>query len=258
MALSVNGQIVSQELVEAEVAALTLQLVAAGGQTPQSAAKLANQWALDNVIERVLLRQAAARLPSDGSLEEDENGQLQRLFDKLHAEVLPPKRREVVDFYKKHRGRFRSPANLHASHIVKNVDDQHAESDALAAIQAAEAELFRGEPFAQVADRFSDCAGSGGDLDWFARGEMVEEFETVLANLKPGQVSPIFRSPFGFHIATLHARKPEAIRPLSEVFSQVENDLLAEKRQTVLNEFLDRLRAESIIERSAAETGSPA
>jgi parvulin-like peptidyl-prolyl isomerase len=258
MALLVNGQIVNQELIEAEVAALTLQLASADGQTPESAAKLANEWALDNVIERALLRQAAARVDPDDSAQDGENGQLQRLFDKLHAEVDPPKREEVVDFYNKHAGHFRSPVSFHASHIVKNVDERLAEAEAFAAIRAAEAELSRGEPFAQVADRFSDCPGSGGDLGWFARGEMVEEFETALANLKPGQVSRIFRSPFGFHIAMLHARKPEAIRPLSEVFSHIEKDLLAKKQQSAVNEFLDGLRARSTIERSAAETGPPA
>jgi parvulin-like peptidyl-prolyl isomerase len=174
--------------------------------------------------------------------------QASQSLETLTAQVPPPTRGEVLDFYNTHRARFRSPRSFHASHIVKNVDEQHSEADALSSIESAQAELSRGAAFEEVADRFSDCPGNGGDLGWFNSGEMVEEFEAVVSTLKPGQVSPIFRSPFGFHIAKLHARRSEGTIPLSEVYTRIESELLDEKRQTAVNQLLDRLRAAATIE----------
>lgn len=251
MVLVVNGQIIGQEILDAEAAAVTFQLAASNQCPGGSIADLAREWAIDNVIERVLLQQAAVRLLSDDQAQGNEDGKIQRLLDTVTTAVPLPKRREVVDFYNQNRSRFRSPETFRASHIVKNVDENHSAADALAAIHTAAGELSRGEPFAQVADRYSDCPGSGGELDWFPRGEMVEEFESVITSLKPGQVSQIFRSQFGFHIAMLHGRKPSAVRPLSEVFAQIENDLLTERRQAAIHQLLDRLRSKATIETRA-------
>jgi peptidyl-prolyl cis-trans isomerase C len=66
--------------------------------------------------------------------------------------------------------RFPRPEIVNAAHIVKHVDELHWEADARAGTEAALAALERGEPFAAVADRYSDCKGNGGDLGSFERG----------------------------------------------------------------------------------------
>jgi parvulin-like peptidyl-prolyl isomerase len=65
-------------------------------------------------------------------------------------------------------------------------------------------------------------------------------------------VSEIFRSPFGFHIATLFERRPAGLRSLEEVREQIEETLLAGKRQRALEQFLDRLRARADIQPAKA------
>ena len=94
---------------------------------------------------------------------------------------------------------------------VNEVEKQKA-IDQLAAVRQA---LLDGGDFAELATKYSQDFGSariGGDLGWTKRGKFVPEFEAEAYNLDPGQVSPIFESPFGYHILELVARRGNSIK----------------------------------------------
>ncbi len=94
----------------------------------------------------------------------------------------------------------------------------------------------------------ADCPGRGGDLGFFPRGQMVEEFEEVVFVMQPGEVSPIFRSPFGFHIAKLYERVPAGTRDLQDVKAQISQTLHEQKRQRAIEQFLDKLMNSAKVE----------
>ena len=274
MGLLINGELVEDSVVRQEAAALRPQYEAVmqGGDPVQLEMQL-REWSRENVIERVLLRQEALRdtapIPenlmdeamkqirsqtagqagcaSDSELREqiEMRIRMEVLIEKIASKVPPPKNKEIGDYYKKNKDQFWTPELVRAAHIVKNVDENTDEAAAREAIEQAAAELRAGADFGEIADKFSDCAGSGGDLGWFPQGQMVEEFDAVVFALQPGEVSPIFRTPLGFHIAKLVARKAAGVRGLPEVRAEIEQALLQQKREKAMEDFVDALRAKA-------------
>jgi parvulin-like peptidyl-prolyl isomerase len=92
---------------------------------------------------------------------------------------------------------------------------QHPELDVKQSRSKAEDVLKRaraGEDFAKLAKEFSTDPGSkekGGDLGWFGHGQMVPEFEQAAFALKPGEISELVQTKFGYHIIKVEDRKTE-------------------------------------------------
>jgi peptidyl-prolyl cis-trans isomerase SurA len=104
-----------------------------------------------------------------------------------------------------------------------------AQADSLLAL------LRHGADFATLARRHSDDPGSreqGGDLNWFRRGMMVRAFEDVAFRLRPGQISDVVETPFGYHIIQVERVQPAEIkaRHILIVAAIADSELLAAHR----------------------------
>jgi len=255
MPILVNGERVDDALIRREAQIIRSHLQEAYlGEDALALDLRAWEWARENVIEKVLLRQAAMADPESDSAvlpqQEEVAQRVARLVAKLTAKVPAPKKKDVTDYYRKHRDSFYAPEMIHAGHIVKNVDERTDEASALQAIQAIQQELLNGSPFEEVADQRSDCPGNGGDLGFFPRGQMVQEFDDVVFSMKAGEVSPIFRSAFGFHIAKVYERRAEGVRDLNEVRGRIEELLTRRDREECVEQFVDVLRAKADIRKA--------
>ena len=100
------------------------------------------------------------------------------------------------------------PGNIRASHILishsgaPRTGATRSKAEAKALAEDMQAKLEAGESFEELAKAYSDCPSSqkGGDLGFFPRGQMVPPFEEAAFGLKPGEVSDIVETPFGYHI----------------------------------------------------------
>ena len=107
------------------------------------------------------------------------------------------------------------PERYEISEIVIQPTISEAERDRVRTELAALRErVIKGEKFSMLATLYSQDPGSatkGGELGFFSRGDMVGEFEAAAFALKPGEVSPIIETQFGFHIIQLIERRGNSI-----------------------------------------------
>lgn len=149
----------------------------------------------------------------------------ERLIQKLRAEgKLPPapvSEAEVQRFFEENKGQVpRLPATVTFRQIVVSVrPSERAREAARAKAESLLVELRRGGDFEQIAKRESMDPASretGGDLGWRRRGGgsegLVPEFEYVIFRLGPGQLSPVFETAFGFHIARVDRVQPAEVK----------------------------------------------
>ena len=107
------------------------------------------------------------------------------------------------------------PERYEISEIVIQPVVSEAERDRVRTELAALRErVIKGEKFSMLATLYSQDPGTaskGGELGFFSRGYMVGEFEAAAFALKPGEVSPIIETQFGFHIIQLIERRGNTI-----------------------------------------------
>lgn len=91
-------------------------------------------------------------------------------------------------------------------------------------------------------------ADVGGDLGWFAQGEMPKVFDVCFL-LEPGQVSTdVIASDYGFHIFQVIDKRPERTEPLAAVRDQIAEDLLRERQSAEVENILAGLRKETKVD----------
>ena len=259
-----NNEPLDDEVLREEIRSLRVRLAQAmPHESPSVVEARAKEWARENVIERMLLRQAALAdvepLPPEviekaaGNADTELQFRVERLAIRHAGRIAPPRNKDIVEYYRRNRGNMTIPESVRAAHILKKIDQTTSEEAALEATRAVEQRLQAGDAFETVADELSDDSpGNGGDLGWFPRGQMVPEFEAVVFALKPGEISPVFRTPFGFHIAKVYAHSEERLATFEEARPQIERHLLSEKHQKALERLCDHLRARAVIEEVTA------
>ena len=136
------------------------------------------------------------------------------------------------NIYKAKPERFKTPEQVQVRHILIAGTEGASRAQAEKTLE----ELKGGADFATLAQERSADQGSaakGGDLGLFAKGRMVPEFdEAAFALKKPGELSGVVESKFGFHVLKLEARKPAGMRP----FEEVREELIKEVRSNLQQE----------------------
>ena len=137
---------------------------------------------------------------------------------------LSPTKEEKDAFYRENKDAFENAETIRVRHILVKTKEEAEKIQKL---------LADGEDFEKLARENSICptAAEGGDLGYFKRGDMVEEFDKAAFELKePGDISPIVQTRFGFHLIELIDKDH-----LMEKF-------ITEKRDDLINRYLEDMK----------------
>jgi peptidyl-prolyl cis-trans isomerase D len=156
---------------------------------------------------------------------------------------------ELQAYYEQSKESYRTGESVRASHILiplaPDADPQTVETARVRASTLVE-EIRNGADFAERARQVSADPGSaaqGGDVGFFARGEMVPEFEEAAFGLSIGQVSEPVRTQYGFHILKVTEKRDAGYKPLDEVRSDVITKLTDRKVEEVARDSVAAARA---------------
>ncbi|HFE39465.1 MAG TPA: hypothetical protein ENK06_13805, partial [Gammaproteobacteria bacterium] len=173
--------------------------------------------------------------------------QVQLEYVELQEEDLLPSveidEAELKEYYDEQKDRFVTPEQRKAKHILIEFGD-----DPDAAKEKAQ-EIYNkatkeGSDFEALAKEYSDDLGSaseGGDLGFFGRGIMDENFENTAFSMNVGDISKPVRSAFGYHIIKLEEIKPSSGKPFPEVKVDIEAELRKKKAEKLYFEKVEQL-----------------
>jgi peptidyl-prolyl cis-trans isomerase C len=153
--------------------------------------------------------------------------------------------KEMEQYYEINKDKFSVPVQIHARHIlIKAASSATDEEKKKAKAKAEEIleKLKKGGDFAKLAEEYSEdpSKAKGGDLGYFARNKMVKTFEDAAFALKPGEISGIVETPFGYHIIKIEDVKEARIKPFAEVKNKLAEQLTNEIKKGRGSAFLDK------------------
>jgi peptidyl-prolyl cis-trans isomerase C len=161
---------------------------------------------------------------------------------------------EIRAFYDNNPETFKQPERVKASHILIKVDpkaDSAQKAEAKKKIDMVQAKLQKGEDFGALAKKYSEgpSAPKGGDLGYFSRGQMVKPFEDAAFGMKPGEVSGMVETRFGYHLIKVTDKTPEGTIPFADVKEKLGEFLKQRKIQEEIQVYVKNLEETAKIEK---------
>jgi peptidyl-prolyl cis-trans isomerase D len=168
---------------------------------------------------------------------------------------------EIRQSYEENKEKYQRDAEVKARHILFSVKED-APPEEVEKVKAEARKVLdqakKGADFAELAKKHSKDPGSaanGGDLGFFAADRMEPAFSEKAFSLKPGEISDLVQTPYGFHIIKVEETRPERTSPLEEVRGEIELSLKRERAQDLAfakaREFADQAFAQKDIAKAA-------
>ena len=116
-------------------------------------------------------------------------------------------------------------------------------------------ELKGGADFSTLAEEHSTgpSGPSGGQLDWFSEGMMVEPFQVAVAEMEADSISDPVQTDFGWHVIKLEETRIKDSPKLEDVREEIENAL----RQKAIQDAIAELQEKSDIKRTEGDAMDP-
>jgi peptidyl-prolyl cis-trans isomerase SurA len=163
---------------------------------------------------------------------------------------------ELKTYYEAHKDEFNTVPSITLREITINVPTTAqgvnvAQDDAAKAkAEEVRAKILAGEPFAKLAADYSDSGSkaNGGLVGPLQKSDLSEDLQKEIAGLKTGGVTPVLRTARGYQIIKIESLQETTMRSFEDARADIADKLAANKRQGEYLKFIDKLRAEAIID----------
>ena len=291
MPLVVNDQTIDDSVIEQEFSAIKAHYESLGSISCCERDDEFRGYANDNITFRALLTQEALRTIPEPRKEEvsqafdklkEEHGgsdqfyasmglspeqdelirrdlsvnlQVESLRESTCKSLSEPTEAECREYYESNIEKFSDEDEVRALHIFKSVRESEKREAIFKALCEVRQQLVDGADFTEMARKHSDKPAEEIDLGYFKRGELMDEFEIVTFSMKEREVSPVFSTPHGFHLAKVTDRKRGKPKPFESVLADIETELSAQRQDARLQELVDELKKTAKIKYTEPDDG---
>jgi peptidyl-prolyl cis-trans isomerase C len=164
-----------------------------------------------------------------------------------------PTQKEISKFYNDNREKlFVAPESVHVRHIliaVNKGDNDKVKAEKKGKIENLRKQLLKGDDFAEVARKNSDCPSkeAGGDLNFIKRGQTVKPFEDAAFSQEKNVIGPVITTEYGYHIIQVLERKPAKTIAFDEVKNKISAYLEQQNQSKAFNSILQKLKEQAKI-----------
>ena len=233
------NQLISERIVKKETDKADIEVT--DEEVEAEYQNMANQY---NGVEGLQAAIAQANLTEE-DLKEDIKSNI--ALEKLLKPQVEASDEEIAAYYEENKDEFSQGEQVNASHIL--VKEEKEAQDIVK-------KLEDGEDFAALAKEYSIDEGTkenGGELGFFGRGEMVEEFDQVAFDLKKDEISEPIKSNFGYHIIEVHEKQDEKTISLDESKDKIKNILIEAKMPETFSKWYSEKLEEYKVENKLAK-----
>ncbi len=252
---TVNGTKITDEDVTNALMQATQGRLA---QVPAEKQRQLKQQFLDELIAKELIYKDAQKKGITNTKEYKE--QLQKIIDSIKKDLaiklwqkklfdgIKISQKELKEYYNKNKKEFMQKESVHARHILVKSEDEAKKI--INELKGLKGEALKKKFIELAKEKSTGPSGPrGGDLGYFAKGQMVPEFEKAAFSLKPGQITtkPV-KTQFGYHVIYVEDKKEASTKPFEEVKPYIEQRLKMERFKEVMQRSMQELKSKAKIQ----------
>lgn len=156
---------------------------------------------------------------------------------------------QLQNYYAQHIADYQVPDEVKVEHILFKTtgESPQQEQQTHAEAQKVLAQVKAGGNFADLAKKYSQDTGSaqnGGELGWIKRGQTVKAFEEAAFSMKPGEISNLVKTEYGYHIIKVEDKQTAHLQPFDAVKTQIQATLEKQMLQQAQNNLAAQIENE--------------
>ncbi len=201
-------------------------------------------------VDEALVREHLASWLSGGQEVTPDLGERVRVFLRIQKFIKQEIRgqieignQEMQRYYRRHSDEYKADDEYHVLEIL--FEDRERAEEIREQLHFGDVRTFK-----SMARSYSQglTAPAGGDLGTFRSGQLPENFEKVIFQLKAGEISAVFHSPEGYHIFMMEEWIPRHAQKFHEVQEIIFEKLVGEKESVALDDYVNQLIKSASIE----------